>query len=390
MIRKLFISHFSGDAAEIHEFATALRMRGIVPWVDKKGGFQVADDSERLARRAIRKECFGLALWATHGVFDRPFIRDVEMDEARRLLEDDPTFMLFAVPRSISFDELGRLSSESFGIDLSRFHTLPVERADMLHPAVDEIARQVMARLLAQARPIQRTVVSLQIATREKLPADADDLLVVDACDLLRQSAANSSSWGMLLDGLRDVKAEIATTFGRPRIRVNGSKHLSTGFLIGRVFSPFNLSVRQTPLEEWDSDLDAEEGHPFASVVKEYGRESGTLEVEIASGSKNIRAGIDASEGLLSEPCACRLSLSPRDLVPVDNLRCVAMARQAYGEIERVVSRRCITRIHLFTAAPVSFMTFLGRHFKGMPETVLYEWEEGRYVQSATVPGRIL
>ena len=389
-VQRLFISHFSGDAAEVGEFASALRLRGVVPWVDKDGGYQVADDSEEVARRALRDECFGLALWATRPAFDRRFIRDVEMDEAGRLLKTDPGFLLFAVPRDISFDDLKVLSTRSFGIDLSRFHTMGIDNADALHPTVETVARQIMGRLLRRAASASRVSVSLQVATRERLPTDPQDLLVVDASDLLRGNPENVASWNLLLHGLCDVKAEISAALGRPQIRVNGSKHLSAGFVIGRVFAPFSLAMRQTPCDIWESDCGTDAARPFTCVLEGGDRTGGILVVEVASGLKNVRAGIECTPELLTDSNACRLSLRATLPQPIDNMRCVAMARQAYEEIEVAVARHRITEIHLFVAAPVSFMAFLGSHFKGMPDTVTYEWQGGRYVRAAIVPGCVL
>ena len=42
-----------------------------------------------------------------------------------------------------------------------------------------------------------------------------------------------------LAAGLMDVKAAISARQGQPRLRVHGSKHLSTAFLFGRVFAPY-------------------------------------------------------------------------------------------------------------------------------------------------------
>ena len=128
-LRKLFLSYHSDFADEVRELATELRLRGIVPWVDKDGGFRVGDESEAEARRAIREDCFGLLLYATETVFDRPFIRDVELDEARKVRAEDPAFVLFAMPRDLSFQELKTRSAEEFGINLSAFHGVPVHEA---------------------------------------------------------------------------------------------------------------------------------------------------------------------------------------------------------------------------------------------------------------------
>ena len=79
--KKLFLAHYSGDANEVDYLATELRLHGILPWVDKDGGFSVGDELESEARRAIRKDCFGLLLYGTDSVFERPFIRTASILE---------------------------------------------------------------------------------------------------------------------------------------------------------------------------------------------------------------------------------------------------------------------------------------------------------------------
>jgi hypothetical protein len=391
MLKKLFLSHYSGDAEEVREFAAALRLRGIVPWVDKSGGFSVADDSEVEARRAIREDCFGLVLWATGKAFESDFIRDVEMDEARKQVNAGSPFLLFAIPHTISFRSLKELSEARFGIDLSRFHTVPITTGSRLHPTTEKIARLIMAaRLKVVSVPASDEGLSLQICTRESLPPQPRDLLAVDACELFSRGAGQPEGWNQLLSGLRDIKSELAAVFGRPRIHVNGSKHLSAAFLAGRVFSPFELSMQQTSNEIWFSDaLAASDDQPFTVVCEDI-RSAGNLVVEIASGRKNIKSGVDAMANSPATGAAIRLSLVASEPINVDNARCAAMARQAYEEIELAASRAAISQIHLFAAAPGSFMAFLGRHFRGMPETVTYEWEEGQYVKAATIPGSVL
>jgi hypothetical protein len=313
------------------------------------------------------------------------------MAEACRLNAMDPKFLLFAVPRGISFKQLQELSVANFGTDLSRFNTFSIRSARLLHPSVEKVARQVMARRLADASGIgPRAAVSIQINTRERLPVEGDEVLIVDACHLFESGAGWPEGWDRLLAGLRDIKAELSSALGRPLVLVNGSKHLCAAFLIGRVFSPFDLQIRQTKDDVWASNCKPAAENPFKVELEDCGRRSGTLVVDVASGLKNLKAGIEAMPDSPAASCAIHLSLRPEQPLTVDNPLCAAMARQAYLEIELAIARGNVSQIHLFAAAPGSFMAFLGRQFRGMPETVLYEWEEGRYIRAATVPGSVL
>ncbi|MHB0981022.1 MAG: SAVED domain-containing protein [Thermoleophilia bacterium] len=387
MIRKLFLSHYSAHAADVRRLAVALRLRGLVPWVDKDGGFRIADDSEEEVRRALRDDCFGLALWATADVFARPFIREIELPEACRLNSLNPDFLLFAIPVGMSFEDLRALSVESLGTDLSRFHSIPVGNPESLPYVVDEVSRQALGKILEGQSP---TTVSMQVSTRERMPSGAKESLFVDACDLFLETASSPSSWNMVLEGLRDVKSTISRLFGRPRLHISGSKHLSAAFMIGRVFAPFDLEVRQTATEIWESDCSPVDYVPFEVCVEKSGVDSGVLVVEVASGRKNVKAGVDAYFSGMRVPWANRISLRPEEPLRVDNGLCVTMAEQAHAEIERVVVAGEVSEIHLFSAAPGSFMVFLGRLFRGMPPVTVYEWEDGQYKPAAALPPGVL
>ncbi len=80
-MKGLFLAHHHDDAGEVRELGQALRLYGIRPWIDKDGGFSVGDGAMAEARRAIREDCFGLLVYASHSVLDSAFIRDVEVDE---------------------------------------------------------------------------------------------------------------------------------------------------------------------------------------------------------------------------------------------------------------------------------------------------------------------
>jgi len=117
-MKKLFLCHYSGDIEEIRLLAKELMLRGIVPWVDKNGGYFIGDSSPEVARLAIREECFGLLFYATPKAFDRPFITQVELPEAIHMREKSPEFILVAVPRGMDFSELSAKSVKTLGIDL--------------------------------------------------------------------------------------------------------------------------------------------------------------------------------------------------------------------------------------------------------------------------------
>jgi hypothetical protein len=389
-IKQLFLSHHNDDARDVNEIAVELRMRGIVPWIDKHGGFKIGDDSPLEARRAIREDCFGLMLLASSKVFGSAFIRDIEIDEAIACREHDESFALFAVPRGMSFSEVAQRSKDVWGKDLARYHAVGIND-DRTAADRRQVAREILRSVLSRVDAASIQPLSLQFSTRERMPDSVVDILRIDATGVF-DNPNDRRPWNELLKALQDVKAEVSSRFGRTQLAVHGSKHLSAAFLFGRVFAPFALEIRQTPEHWWSSDIPPRGFmRPFESHTEEYAGNSGSLFVEIASGRKRVSNGVDQFMKSTGVRPRTRLQLVPviRPL-DVDNELCVSMVRQAYDEIEIALSRMNYSAVHLFVAAPQSFVMMLGQTFKGTPPVHLYEWSGAEYVPTALVPSGVL
>jgi hypothetical protein len=164
VLEELFLCHSSGDASEIQMLAEELRLRGVAPWVDKEGGFQVGDQNAGEAERAIDEDCFGLLLYATPEAFSSDFVRQVEVRRAVRRIEEDPSFVLFAVPRRISFGKLSERSIETFGIDLASYSSRRIDDEDrevgrLLRERIGVVADEVLDKVLQ--RSCERGVTSV-------------------------------------------------------------------------------------------------------------------------------------------------------------------------------------------------------------------------------------
>lgn len=391
-LKKLFLSHQHDDAPAVRELATDLRLRGIAPWVDKDGGFSIGDESIAEARRVIREDCFGLLLYATEAAFMSRFIRDVELDEAVAVKRRDPAYILFAVPCDMGFRAVQERSVTEFAVDLSAFHGVLIHTGAVSADRAT-VASAVLEKVLRRDQLVAPDIgtLSLQFSTREMLPDMPGDVLRIDAVPLLAAAPGDADAWGRMLVALRDVKARIAANYGRPRLRVHGSKHLTAAFLFGRVFAPFELEIRQTPTAVWHTDVLAKATAPLTVRCVTGAADTGTLFVEIVSRDKDIATGVDALiAGGLPSP-SVRLQLRPPGApLTVDNDLCRAMVAQIYAEIGQAMQRRRISAIHLFAAAPQALMMMLGREFRGMPPVHLYEWDGGQYLSSCSVPAGVL
>lgn len=381
-LKKLFLSHFSGDASEVFQLADELRLRGIVPWVDKQGGFLVGDANADEARRAIQDDCMGCLLYATPRVFDRPFIANVEMPAAIAQYSSDPTYILFAVPRALTFAELEAKSRSAFGFNIADHHCIPVDDA-AFEPGLARVAREVLEKVACGHHPRKADQVRLQFSTREVLPSTDDELLTIDGRCAYRTH--NPARWVNLVSGLQDVKAVVAKAHGRPSIIVEGSKHITSAFLFGRVFQSFELAIRQTPAEYWASMGPATAPHV---QVSEEPRGSDALIVTVASRFKNLRedallAANETQPSLLEIRPAC----SPLELEAATTRGFVSTI---YAEIDRVVAKVRPSRIHLFIAAPQAAAMQLGQKFAGMPPTYVYDWNGASYELGRLVPAGVL
>jgi hypothetical protein len=391
VLRRLFLAHYSGDASEVSGLAAALRLRGVVPWVDKDGGFSIADECESEARRAISHDCFGLLLYATAEAFTRPFIRNIEINEARKVQAHDPAFALFAIPRRLTFSQLAQLSVDSFGFDLSKYHTISIPESANLEDTHASAAMYVVERVLRHAAARGRERLSLQFSSREVLPDERDDVLRIDATALAQLGVDNEQRSRQLLQALTGTKKAITNSYGRPRLYVHGSKHLSTAFLFGRVFAPFEMDIRQTRDAVWGTDVTIADGIPLAVTLTQVDPNAQRLFVEVAAGYKNIGAGVDAFVAAGGPRPAVRLQVQPLDgPLLLDNSSCAAMVDRVYGEIEQALRARTISEIHLFGAVPQSFMIMLGRKFRGMPPVNVYEWNGSGYTCGCRIPGGVL
>lgn len=387
---QLFLCHHSAYAGEVAELATLLRLRGVVPWVDKeRGGFTIGDDSPEEARRVIKTECFGLLLYATSRVFDRWFIREIELRAALAKKQSDPAFVITSFARRLSFRRLSELSKAHLGSDLARFHGVscshpsdPVQRhADQSRMATEALRKWLASHELTQP-------VSLQFSTRQVFPDESNDLLRIDATDYLRSKPFNPRRWNEVFEGLIAIEREFAARFGRFRMAVHGSKHLTAAFLFGRVFARYPLDIRQTVTDVWSGDVQSAHVQPFLVSRQNVDIHDQTLVVQIASGAKNLDPGVNQLLDIDPVWRPSRLILTPADgPLVVDNALCLAMVAQAYSEIERALATSAFRSVHLFVAAPQSFMMLLAQRWAGLPSTYLYEWDNGRYVESCVIGG---
>lgn len=387
---KLFLCHPRTAAAEVHGLAEALRLRGIVPWVDQQGGFTLGDAQVDTARRVIREECFGLLLYATSEAFESEFIRRVEMNEAIGARDEDGVFLLVTLPRRIDFRELSRLSLATFGLDLAGFASRAMvnegsnAEGEVLDALFAEVARELLPKTLASV-PSRTDSLQFQYSTRDRLADEPNDALCVDATCLFAPPGAvmDSERWGRLHQGLRDIKEIVSQTFGRPRLRVHGSKHLTAAFLLGYTFpsTAFELELR-VKHGFWVTDCQPATDLPIAVDLRGGSASSTSLHVEVSTldqtAAEAVRRFIMRTGQ--SPLATIRLTVSPAAYNGVmDNAVAVAIAHRVRQEVTQIVGRQPIDQIHLFAAVPQALATVIGQRLNALPPVQLYEFDGQDY-----------
>lgn len=395
-MKKLFICHYSGDAEEISLLAEELMLRGIIPWVDKYGGYFLGDSSPEAARRAIREDCFGLLFYATPKAFDRPFITNVELPEAINMLEKDANFILAAVPRGMNFRDLSEKSMKTLGVDLGKYHTQQIKSEDgteqlsLINQFRSLTALILRQQLYTQSRKRSEGTFKLQFSTRELLPTDEDDILCINAIlpEKIDTSSDPQTNWGRIATGLQDVKTGIAEYYGRPRLRVHGSKHLTAAYLFGRIFSKpsgFRIEIRQGN-DYWFSDYQDDGTEPLIVRETDGSITSTSLFVEISTTGKPVGNAVREWIRHTGELPYRFLSFTPDSRessgVPVDNKICVSMARQIRDNIARMIGRFPIKEIHIFSSIPQGLAVMIGHNLNALPTIQLYEFDGLSYYPS--------
>jgi hypothetical protein len=371
----------------------------VVPWVDKDGGFQVGDQSAGEAERAIDEDCFGLLFYATPEAFSSDFIRRVEVRRAVLRKEKDPSFVLFAVPRRLSFGKLSERGIETFGIDLAAYSSRAIDAADgeygrSLRERLGMVAEEVLDKVLRRAcKKVVTSALQMQLSTRDRLADEPGDVLCVDAEGLLEVKSDPASwqeAWERVHEGLLAVKRQVSQHFGRPRLRIHGSKHLTAAFVLGYVFpsTVCELEVR-TKRGYWSTDCQPTPKELLIPNISDGTVGSESLYVELSTGDKLVRDAVRRHVQRTRVSPLKYLRFTPgQDLVSapyITNADACAIAQQVRSELNRAISIYGISEVHMFAAVPQGLAMMFGRNLNAMPPVQLYEYNGKTYYPSHTL-----
>ena len=334
-----------------------------------------------------------MLFYATPEAFGSDFIRQVEIRRALQRKDEDPSFVLFAVPRRMGFGELSKRSIEAFGVDLAAYSSRALEGAEWaddqaLRERLAVVADEVLDKVLALAGEADLGgALRMQFSTRELLADEGRDVLRVDAIGLMEGTADPPRAWTRVHGGLSSVKRSISRQLGRPRLRVHGSKHLTAAFLLGFVFPSTVCEVDiRTKVGYWSTDHEPAGKDLLLSRVSDGTVGTGALYVELSTGDKVVRDGGRRHVSRTGMSPLKYLRFMPgldfRSATYMTNADAQSIANQVRRELSRAVSDYGISEIHLFAAVPQAVAVMLGHGFNAMPSVQLYEYERGEYQPS--------
>lgn len=398
-MQQLFLCHYRGDAHEVQELATILRLYGVRPWLDSEGGFLLGDSFVGEARRAIQQDCFGMIFYATPEAFERPFIRRIELNEAIQRQERDPDFVFITILRRMTIPELSKLSRQHLGVDLSLYHAHQLQEPDnaqnlSLTEQLQDVASRILSRVLKSSKHLyqQSKIFSLQFSTRDLLPEEDEDILTIDATQLFLSGSTERDSWNLVETALFTIKQQISKYYGRPRLRVHGNRHLTAAALFGYVFrasSGFQIEVRQRT-ESWSTDCE-----PVRDLNVEVHEVPGsyhtdTLFVQVSATGKpvgdGVRRYVQTADLYPAISLSFTHSLEPCGIDGIDNATCCALARTISHRIATILSQNEISEIHLFAAVPQALAMMIGYQLNALRSVQLYEYLNGTYHPSYRTP----
>jgi len=390
--KQLFVSHFHEDDAYVDVLTRALRAHGIVPWVDHDRGLAVSDLTESEIQRAIRDECQGLLFFASGPqAFTRPVIRKTEIYEGRKRRDADPHFLLFAVPRGITFERMQQLSQTHFGYDLAQFNTMGIAPRGRQDAEYMRVANGILGGMVKRIAGTAPATLALRLSTTAFTPTPTPSLLHIDARKEMAADAVTPDHWRYLLQALQHVKGTLADAMPARRLALLGNYYLGAGFLFGRVFTMYEMDIEQTTdgvTASWRTDVPARQS-PLIMTERSGDAGTRTAFIEISFIRDRVSGQLDR-QLTAGRPQArpLRLQFQPagEQRITLDAGACRAIVAQVY---EAVCARQArIDEIHLFAAMPQAFMVMLGKCFRALPPVTVYEFVNNQsYQPCLQIPG---
>lgn len=386
MARPLFLSYSWSAAEEVDLLDSALRLRGVPVWRDRRE-MTFGTYNETRVREGMAEICSGFALYYTDAVLDSDFIGKIELPamDARRRRGAPPAFFAGAVMRRrLDFEKAAaELRSAAGGIGLGEALGGHVSDEDF-----DSDLRQATNAILASylEAELEGEEVSFRVETRNEIPSSDPSLLHLSWCPPLDHDLDlhPEQVWERhLLPALADLHAGLEAAGAPRRLRIGGNLHLSAAFALGWEF-------RQPT--SWTLALD----HEFvpcetALVAPDDHGWRLTVEPGPADGDARLLVCLHATQDVANAmhehcrdlpPARATLHIYPPSGSPertsVDPAQANSLAAAIVAKINTCRSEFRTSETHLYLACPCPLAALLGWHLSSSGRLVMHEPDVGR------------
>lgn len=322
----------------------------IVTWVQKKGhSVELADfiiDRVGFVRHASESAD------ASFGGMVEKFLPSIDLNSKRVALLRDRYKALVA--------------RSSFG---------PVQRADL--------ERALTEALDADASAWQKT--PTEIRFDDRLDGIEELGLAVSSFSGPDRVRKVTDDWTSLFSAVEKVANFILASRQRRVVGIDGKQRMSLACLMGFVFSAtrgFVLEIRHNG-QVYRTDDHSKSDAPFFSCTEEDGDPASNSGVACIGFPTPVGDDVNTSIGIQPGvlPRLTLVSTTAIAAMPALN----SAVAETKSQLVRFRSERKLDRLNLFLKAPSFFAMALGHRLNGIGEIHLYDWVEGRYIETAVL-----
>jgi hypothetical protein len=383
MAQPVFLSYSWSDLDDVDVLDGLLRWRGVPVWRDRRA-MAFGQYQEDEARRALREDCSGFALYLTEDALQSPFINGIELPAMDSRRAQDDHFFAGAVFRDWGFENGQRKVHERCGVVLSAARGGRVNASAPLPAQLTETANSILTTYLARQRPAGPA--EIVIDTRADIPWRADGLLHLAWSPPLshRLDDYDSECWQRdLLPALHDTRIALENAGDDRAIRVQGRAHLSAALALGHEFrlpTQWAMEISDQDGAAWTASATEPDLQGWQTDARPGPTADGGILVCAVSASQDIASYVRQHRTTLPVARATMNASPPNGAggQSVDPQSANALAAGIADRIRAARNEYGTTETHVYLACPWPLAALLGWHLSSSGPIVSFEATEDR------------
>ncbi len=383
MAQPVFLSYSWSDLDHVDELDALLRWRGVPVWRDRRAmGFGQYQEDE--ARRALREQCSGFALYLTESALGSQFICGIELPAMDDRRAHDANFFSGAVFRDWGFTDGQQRAHECSGVTVGAALGRRVDPSRALRPQLTDAANQILEAYLRGQRPAGPA--EIVIDTRADIPWRITGLLHLAWNPPLQHclDSYDDGCWANdLLPALRDTRVALEATGGERYLRVAGRAHLSAALALGYEFrrpTQWSIEILDQARHAWTTEAVPSDLQGWQADVRPGPPAAGGTLVCMVGASQDISRYVRDHRSAFPSPRAT-LTISPSGATNGQTVAPATANTLAAAIAEAIRAARSeygTTETHLYLACPWPLATLIGWHLASSGPIVSFEATEDR------------